>query len=102
MIFRISTRFGKLTMIMVAFLGLLLAGERIACADASNAGVPNGASQSEASSAETNSGTSESIESEPQRQEEQHPAATEKKPLKDFQPTEKIEADQAVDFPYDI
>jgi hypothetical protein len=25
-----------------------------------------------------------------------------KKPLKDFQPSEKIEAEQAVDFPYDI
>jgi hypothetical protein len=25
-----------------------------------------------------------------------------KSPLKDFQPSEKIEADQAVDFPYDI
>lgn len=25
-----------------------------------------------------------------------------KRPLKDFQPSEKIEADQAVDFPYDI
>jgi predicted cobalt transporter CbtA len=25
-----------------------------------------------------------------------------KKPLRDFQPSEKIEAEQAVDFPYDI
>jgi cytoskeletal protein RodZ len=102
MIFKISTRFAKLSMIMVAFLGLLLADERLACADASNAGTPNEASQSEASSVETNSRTSESTESESQRPEEQHPAATKKKPLKDFQPTEKIEADQAVDFPYDI
>ena len=102
MIFKISTGLIKLTLIMVASLSLLLAAERPAGADASNAAVPNGANQSEVSSAATDSAISEGNESESQPKDEQPPAATQKKSIKDFQPTEKIEADQAVDFPYDI
>jgi hypothetical protein len=34
--------------------------------------------------------------------EEKESSGVTKKPLKDFQPSEKIEAEQAVDFPYDI
>jgi hypothetical protein len=59
-------------------------------------------SQTRVSAPETDPSTSESSESESQRPEEKDPAAAKKKPLEDFQPTEKIEADQAVDFPYDI
>lgn len=32
----------------------------------------------------------------------QESTAVKKRPLEDFQPSEKIEAEQAVDFPYDI
>ena len=102
MIFKISTGLIKLTLIMVASLSLLLAGARPAGTDTSNAAMPNGASQSEVSSAETDSAIAEDNQSESQPKDEQQPAATQKKPIKDFQPTEKIEADQAVDFPYDI
>ncbi len=113
MTFKISTRFKAFIIISVALLGLVLVDNGPACADASNDRVLNegnqrsdamtvGQSQTKASTPETNSRTSESSESEPQTQEEQNSAAAKKKPLKDFQPTEKIEADQAVDFPYDI
>lgn len=113
MIFKISTGFKKFIIITVAILGLVLADNRPACAGASNDRAPNegkqrsnamivGQSETRTSAPETNSPTSESSEPESRTQEEQNAAAAKKKPLKDFQPTEKIEADQAVDFPYDI
>ena len=113
MIFKISTGFKKFIIITVALLGLALVDNRPVCAGASNDRVPNagnqnpnamivGQSQTRASAPETNSPTSESSESESQSQEEQNSGAAKEKPLKEFQPTEKIEADQAVDFPYDI
>lgn len=46
--------------------------------------------------------SSESNASESQTQEKKKSAEAKKKPLKDFQPSERIEAEQAVDFPYDI
>ena len=113
MIFKISTGFKKLIIISVALLGLILIDNWPACAGASNDRVPNegkqrpnavivGQSQAPASTPEKNPRTSESSESESQPQHGQNSEATEKKPLKDFHPSEKIEADQAVDFPYDI
>jgi hypothetical protein len=115
MIFKISTGFKKFIIITVAILGLglVLVDNRPAGAGASNDRAPNegkqrsnamivGQSETRTSAPETNSPTSESSEPESRTQEEQNAAAAKKKPLKDFQPTEKIEADQAVDFPYDI
>jgi hypothetical protein len=113
MIFKISTGFKKFIIITVALLGLVLVDNRPACAGASNDRAPNegnqrsnamivGQNETRTSTPETNSPTPESSESESQTQEEQNAAAAKKKPLKDFQPTEKIEADQAVDFPYDL
>ncbi|MGD2185646.1 MAG: hypothetical protein PVI71_05945 [Desulfobacterales bacterium] len=46
--------------------------------------------------------SSESEESESKTDEKNASSGDKKKPLKDFQPSEKIEAEQAVDFPYDI
>ena len=113
MTFKISTGFKKFIVISVTLSGLILIDNRPACAGASNDGVPNersqhskvmivGQSQAPVSTPETNERSSESSESESQPQKGHNSAATEKKPLKDFQPSEKIEADQAVDFPYDI
>ena len=113
MIFKISTAFKKLIIISVALLGLILIDNWPACAGALNDRVPNegkqrsnamivGQSQVPASTAEKNPRSSESGESESQPQQGQNSAVTEKKPLEDFHPSEKIEADQAVDFPYDI
>lgn len=41
-------------------------------------------------------------ENQSETEEKQESADDKKKPLEDFQPSEKIEAEQAVDFPYDI
>jgi len=46
--------------------------------------------------------SSESSASESKTQEKKESAGDQEKPLKDFRPSERIEAEQAVDFPYDI
>ncbi len=46
--------------------------------------------------------SSESSASEPKTQEKKESAGTQEKPPKAFRPSERIEAEQAVDFPYDI
>ena len=44
----------------------------------------------------------QSKETEPKTDKKKESSAAKKKPLKDFKPSEIIEAEQAVDFPYDI
>lgn len=46
--------------------------------------------------------SSESRASESKTQEKKESAEAREKPLKEFRPSERIEAEQAVDFPYDI
>ena len=46
--------------------------------------------------------STESEEAEITPRETQESTAAKKMPLKDFKPSEQIEAEQAVDFPYDI
>jgi hypothetical protein len=46
--------------------------------------------------------SSESSASGSETREKKEPAETQEKPLKEFRPSERIEAEQAVDFPYDI
>jgi hypothetical protein len=50
----------------------------------------------------TRAPSSESREPESKTDERKDSASAEKKPLKEFKPSEEIEAEQAVDFPYDI
>jgi len=45
---------------------------------------------------------SDSSASDSETQEKTESAGAQEQPLKEFRPTERIEADQAVDFPYDI
>ena len=45
---------------------------------------------------------SESKESKSKTDNKEESSKAKKKPLKDFKPSERIEAEQAVDFPYDI
>ena len=45
---------------------------------------------------------SESRTSEPKSQEKEESDEAREEPLKEFRPSERIEAEQAVDFPYDI
>ena len=111
--FNVSRGFKKLIVITAALIGLVLADNSPAGAGAVNDRVltegkqrPNtaivGQSQTGASAPQANSRTSENSEPESQTQAVKDSKTTESKPLKDFKPTERIEADQAVDFPYDI
>jgi hypothetical protein len=114
MIFKVPTGFKKFAVITAVLMGFVLLDKWPVCgAGASNSAMPDkgkqashamivGQSQTPTSTPATNSQTSESRESESRTQEAADSKAPAKKPLKDFQPTEKIEADQAVDFPYDI
>lgn len=49
-----------------------------------------------------NEASSEKKEAESSSDENQKSSEVKKRPLKEFQPSERIEAEQAVDFPYDI
>jgi len=51
---------------------------------------------------DNNAAAPESNKSKIETDEKKAPSGADTKPLKDFQPSEKIEAEQAVDFPYDI
>ena len=113
MIFKIATGFKNFTVITAILMGFVLINGRPVCAGAPSDAVPDkgkqhpnamlvGQSQTPASTPQKNSQASESRDSESRSQEAQNSGAAEKKPLKEFKPTEKIEADQAVDFPYDI
>jgi hypothetical protein len=113
MIFKLSAGLKKFAVITFVLMGFVLSGHRPVCAGAPTDHVPNtgkqvpnaviaGQSQTPASTAPPNSQASEGRESESQNQEGQNSGEAAKKPLKEFKPTEKIEADQAVDFPYDI
>jgi hypothetical protein len=113
MISKLSAGLKKFAVITFVLMGFMLSGHRPVCAGAPNDPVPNKGKQvpnaliadqgqAPTSTPPTNSQTSESRDSESQSQEEQNSGTAEKKPLKAFKPTEKIEADQAVDFPYDI
>ena len=51
---------------------------------------------------EKNASSATSNEPESKADEKKESTGVKKKPLKDFQPSERIEAEQTVDFPYDI
>ena len=107
------TAFNKLAIFGVALLGSLVVASGAARAGTTNqAGPvwkqPNSTTvivaQNETQTATNDKSTpsSESKKSESKTDEKKESTGVEKKPLKDFQPSEKIEAEQAVDFPYDI
>jgi len=51
---------------------------------------------------ENNAAAPENNKAQIETDKKEAPSGADTKPLKDFQPSEKIEAEQAVDFPYDI
>ena len=59
-------------------------------------------SDNQTTSPQGEASSSESQPTESQAEEKKEPPAPPKKPLKKFRPSERIEAEQAVDFPYDI
>jgi hypothetical protein len=107
------TAFKTFVIITAALTGLVLAVNRPAGAGASNAAVLHdekqpsqamvaGQSPPRSATPETSPPGSESTPAESQTREKQNSAAAKEKPLEEFQPSEKIDADQGVDFPYDI
>ncbi|MGW8303928.1 MAG: hypothetical protein ACWGNO_17750 [Desulfobacterales bacterium] len=95
--------FKRLTIIAVALLSFLIIIKWEAQADTSKPYSLNLAqNEPKPAAGEQNGPTPISKEPESQADEKKESAGVEEKPLKDFQPSEKIEAEQAVDFPYDI
>jgi hypothetical protein len=105
MAFKTLTNFKMLTVIGVALLGFFAGINSAVRADPSS-GHDDAliVAQNEAQTAtdEKNAPSTESKEPESKAGEAQESTAAPKKSLKDFKPSEQIEAEQAVDFPYDI
>ena len=93
----------KLTALGVILLGFLVVLEWEARADSSNPyRVTASQNKTRTTNGEKSTPSPEVEESESSTEEKKESTSAKKKPLKDFQPSERIEAEQAVDFPYDI
>ena len=93
----------RLAIIGVALLGFLVIVNWAARAGTSNPyTVIVAQNETQTATNDKNAPSSESKEPESKTDEKKESSGVKKKPLKDFQPSEKIEAEQAVDFPYDI
>ena len=99
-----SATFGKRLMTAVTLLGISLIFNT-ALAQSMNQAQPVGSqpntgitsvAQNETQNADDDENSSSS------KKEAAESSSDEKRPLKDFRPSEQIEAEQAVDFPYDI
>jgi hypothetical protein len=105
MTFKTLINFKTLTISGVAILGFV-AGINGAVRADSSSGHDDAliVAQNEAQTAtgEKSAPSTESREPETKAGEAQESTATPKKSLKNFKPSEQIEAEQAVDFPYDI
>ena len=95
--------FKKLAIIAVALLGFLVIVKWDVQADTSNPyRVTVAQNQTQTATNEKNASSPASKKPESKADEKKESTSVKKKPLKDFQPSERIEAEQAVDFPYDI
>jgi hypothetical protein len=90
----------RLVIICVALLGFVAGINWAARAESSDQVVAQNETQT--TSGEKKAPPTESKEPAVKTGETQESTAAQKRPLKDFKPSEQIEADQAVDFPYDI
>ena len=98
-----TSEFKKLTVLTVALLGFLVVINWDARADLSNSyRVTVAQNETRTTSGDKNTPAPEGEESESNTEEQKESTGDKKKPLKNFQPSERIEAEQAVDFPYDI
>ena len=109
----IFTNFKKLTILAVALLGFLVIANWDSRAGTTKPVDPIwkqsdaytiivAQNETQTATSDTHTPSSESKASEPKTDEKKESAGAKKKPLKDFKPSERIEAEQAVDFPYDI
>jgi len=103
MVVKKFTGYKKLAIIGVALLGFVVVVKWDTRADTSNPYTITVA-QNETPTATSEKKTPSPVNTEPESKtdEEKESSGVTKKPLKDFQPSEKIEAEQAVDFPYVI
>jgi len=100
---RTSTDCKRLTIIGVVLVVFLAGGYWIARAASSDQDAGTVAqTETQTASDEQKAPSTESEEPEIKADKVQESTAAKKKALEDFQPSEKIEAEQAVDFPYDI
>jgi len=110
---KIFTGLKKLAIIIVTILGFGVIANWAVPADPSYQPLPDqkqskqqrmvvAQSETRTTTKEKTAPSSESSASESKTQEKKESAGTQEKPLKEFRPSERIEADQAVDFPYDI
>jgi hypothetical protein len=89
--------------IAVALLGFLVIAKWDVQAEPSNSyRVTVAQNETKTATNEKKASSSTSKEPESKTDEKKESTSVKRKPLKDFQPSERIEAEQAVDFPYDI
>jgi len=103
MVVKTLAGFKKLAIIGIVLLGFLVIAKWNARADTTNSYKATVAqNETQPATDEKNAPSSTSKEPESKTDEKKESTGVAAKPLKDFQPSEKIEAEQAVDFPYDI
>lgn len=113
MILKIFTGFKKLAIITAAILGFWVIANWAVPAGPSYQPLPDqkqskqhpvvlAQSETQSSTKEKTAPSTESSASESKIQEKEESVGAQEKPLKEFRPSERIEAEQAVDFPYDI
>ena len=110
---KIFTGFKKLAIMTVTILGFGVIANGAVPAGPSYQPLPDqkqskqnpvvvAQSETRTTTKEKTAASSESSAAESKTQEKKESAGTQEKPLKEFRPSERIEAEQAVDFPYDI
>ena len=103
MVIKAMAGYKKLSIIGVVLVGFLVGLEWDARAESTNPyRVTVAQNETQSSTGENTAPARESKEPKSKADDEKKPTSIKKKPLKEFQPSEKIEAEQAVDFPYDI
>jgi hypothetical protein len=103
MVVKTLAGFKKLAIIGIALLGFVVVVKWDTRADTSNPyTVTVAQNETQKATREKKTPSPNSTEPESKTDEEKESTGAKKKPLKDFQPSERIEAEQAVDFPYDI
>jgi cytoskeletal protein RodZ len=95
--------FKRPAMIAIAVLSLLAIVIWAARAGISNSyAVIVAQNEKQTGTVETNAPAPAGTDRESETEEKKESSDVKKKPLDEFQPSERIEAEQAVDFPYDI
>ena len=103
MAFKTLKNFKILTIISVALLGFIAVINWADRADSSERNtVIVAQNETQTATNDKDESSAEVKERKINTDEKKESAGVAEKPLKDFQPSEKIEAEQAVDFPYDI